>query len=270
MKTIGIIGSGNMGSAIISRVAGKYKVIVCEKNKRQSLVVCRKFKVTARDLKSLVRMSDVIILAVKPQDADGVLKEIRLSVGAGGRLPASAGPLLISIAAGLTTRFIEKRLGTKARVIRTMPNMPAQIGEGITAICKGKHARKTDMNLARGIFKTVGETVIVKEDLMDAVTAVSGSGPAYVFLFEECLTAAAQSLGLSRALSQTLVKKTLSGSVHLLEKQRKDASVLRAEVTSPGGTTQAAVDVFMKNKIEKIFVQALRAARKRAAQLSRR
>ena len=210
-------------------------------------------------------MSDVIILAVKPQDSDEVLREIRSHVGATGR-----SPVLISIVAGLTTQCIEQRLGAKQKVVRAMPNMPALIGEGITAICTGKHARKTDRDLARGIFNTVGKTVIVKEDMMDAVTAVSGSGPAYVFLFTECLIKAAQSLGLTRALSKELVKSTLSGSIHLLEKQKQEAEVLRAKVTSKGGTTQAAIDVFMKNKIEEIFKQALRAAKRRAGKLSNR
>lgn len=272
MKTIGIIGGGNMGAAIINGIVGKYKIIVCEKDKRRCLFLRRKFKVAIQDLQSLVGKSDIIILAVKPQDSDRVLREIGACVEAHPASPAGGGrtPLLISIAAGLTCAFIEKRLGGKARVIRTMPNMPAQISEGITAVCKGKYATKNDLTCVCRIFNSLGKTVVVREDWMDAVTAVSGSGPAYVFLFAECLNKAAQSLGLNRTLSQTLVKKTLSGSIHLLEKQGEEASVLRARVTSKGGTTQAAMDVFMKNKIEEIFKKALRAAQKRAGALSRR
>ena len=124
--------------------------------------------------------------------------------------------------------------------------------------------------MALKIFNHIGETVVVKEDMIDAVTAVSGSGPAYVFLFAECLMKAAEAAGLSPALSRQLVKKTLAGSAHLLDQQSEDAASLRRKVTSKGGTTQAAMDVFQRNKIEKIFRQAVAAARRRARELAKR
>ena len=260
MKTIGFIGGGNMGAAIISRACKQFKILVCEKDKKRAAFLKRKFKVVNKDLASMVNASDVIVLAVKPQDFDGVLDQIKGAI--------SSRQVVISIAAGITSAFIEKKLGGKVRVIRTMPNMPAQVGEGITAVAKGKYAKNTDVALARKIFNCVGATVIVQEKMIDAVTAVSGSGPAYVFYFVECLLNAAQSLGFSKDVSKDLVMATLLGSAHLLDQQKEDAASLRAKVTSKGGTTQAAMDVLMKNKVDKIFSQALKAAQKRAKQLA--
>lgn len=258
--TIGIVGGGNMGAAIINSIYQRFKVAVCEKDSRRSTVLKRKFQVQTLNLKSIVLAADVIILAVKPQDMDELSREIKPS--------ATIRKLFISIAAGITTGFIEERLGNNMKVVRAMPNMPAQIGEGITAVCKGKCAKQPDMVIACNIFDYVGKSVIVEERLIDAVTAVSGSGPAYVFLFVECLMKAAQGLGLDRSLSNRLVMNTLLGSSHLLDQKREDPAILRAKVTSKGGTTQAAMDVFTKNKIEKIFINALKAAEKRAKELS--
>ena len=148
--------------------------------------------------------------------------------------------------------------------------MPAQIGEGMTAICKGKYATPKDVQQACNIFDLVGETVVVQEKLLDAVTAVSGSGPAYVFLFAEMLMKASMALGLSCPLSAQLVEKTLLGSVHQLTQLKEDSSLLRAKVTSKGGTTEAAMKVLFQRKIDQLFIAALKAAKKRAGQLARK
>ncbi len=260
MKKIGFIGGGNMGSAIMSRIYQHYSVCVCEKDKKKVQQLRRKYRIKNMELPDLVRHAQVIVLAVKPQDSGAVLKDVRRDFG--------RDKLLISIAAGLTTGFLEKRLPPQARVVRTMPNMPALIAEGVTAICPGKQAKAADILTARRIFKYIGATEIVQEKWMNAVTAVSGSGPAYVFLFAECFMKAAQSLGLSRDLSRLLVSETLKGSVDLLLQSQDDAAQLRAKVTSKGGTTQAATEVFMKHRLDKIYDQALKAAEKRARQLS--
>lgn len=258
---IGVIGGGNMGGAIIGGIRKKYSVSVCEQDQRRCRRLKREYKVAAGDLKTVVGKSKAIILAVKPQDFDGVLKEIR---------PFFAkGRLIISIAAGITCRYIEKRLGTGARVVRAMPNLPVQIGEGVTGICPGRAAGNGDVILARRLFSCVGKTVVVGEKWMDAITAVSGSGPAYVFLFIECLNKAARSLGLDEGLGRALVLQTVKGSLDLLEYRKEGAGVLRARVTSKGGTTQAAMDVFRKHKLEKVFKAALSAAKKRARELSK-
>ncbi len=261
MKTIGLIGAGNMGEALIAGSRKNYKVLVCEANSTRVKYLKSKYKISALDLKSLAINSDIIILAVKPQDLAGVLDQL-----AGHDLKKK---LIVSIAAGITVTFIEQRLMQKAKVIRTMPNMPALIGEGITAVCKGKYATTKDVSGVCRLLSGIGRTLIVKEDLMDAITAVSGSGPAYVFLFVECLVKAAQNLGLTPEQSKDLVYQTLLGSAHLLEKSKDDAATLRAKVTSKGGTTQAATDVFLGRMIEKIFTDALVAARNRAKELAK-
>ena len=164
--------------------------------------------------------------------------------------------LLSNLVASLSQKekqeILEKILGKKLRVIRTMPNMPAIIGEGITAVSQGRYAKAADMDVACKIFSEVGETVVVHEDWIDAITAVSGSGPAYVFLFVECMVNAAKALGLSEPLSKKLVYKTLSGSAHLLEGQKLDAAALRAKVTSKGGTTRAAAPVGIPVQVQRV------------------
>lgn len=177
--------------------------------------------------------------------------------------------LVVSIAAGITTLYIEKKLGGKSRVVRSMPNLPLQIGQGMTGVCSGRWATKADVQSAVNIFKMVGDVVLVDENRMDAITAVSGSGPAYVFLFAECLLKAAKMLGFDDKQSQQLVTQTLRGSLTLLEKSSEPAEVLRARVTSKGGTTQAALEVLMRHNLEGIFKKALLAARKRAKELAK-
>lgn len=261
MKTIGIIGAGNMGSAIASRIRHKYRVLICDSDTSKLTQLKRKYKIPAKSLGELVKASQVIILAVKPQDFDTVLAEVKAHL--------DSSKLVVSIAAGITTLYIEKRLSGKTRVIRTMPNMPAQIGEGITAVARGQYATPADVKLTGQIFNYVGQAVVVKEEMIDAITAVSGSGPAYVFLFVECLLKAARAVGLDEKLARPLAMQTLLGSAHLLAQSPDDAPTLRAKVTSKGGTTQAAMDVFFDRKIDVIFVEALAAAKRRAKELSK-
>lgn len=261
MLKLGIIGAGNMGAAIISCTFKKYRIAVCEKDAARSAFLKKRFCVVPLGLKDLAAFSDVIILAVKPQDVESVLDELKNFL--------TPKQLVISIAAGLTTRFLEKRLGKAACVIRTMPNMPAQIGLGVTALCKGKKAVDGDLKTAQKIFSHVGQTVIVDEKLIDSVTAVSGSGPAYVFLFIECFLNAAQKAGLKFETARKLVDVTLSGSLNLYLQSKAPADQLRAKVTSKGGTTQAALDVFAKHDFGKMFAEAVSAAKARAKELAR-
>jgi pyrroline-5-carboxylate reductase len=262
-KNIGIIGGGNMGEALIKGLAEKKlfaaaDILVSEADAKRRQYLKKKYKVSISDLAELTQQCGIIILAVKPQDMANVLAPIN-----------GQNKLFISIAAGLTTQFFEQHLGGRARVARAMPNMPALIGEGITGICKGKYATPTDIKTANQILSAIGQVIIVKESMMDAVTAVSGSGPAYVFLFVEQWMAAAKSLGLSDKDAKNLVYETLNGSAHLLKKIDFSAADLRAKVTSKGGTTQAAMDVFSKAKFGELMKKALSAAKKRAKELSK-
>jgi len=262
MKTIGIIGGGNMGAAIIKGIAKKFKVAVCEADKKKAACLKKTYKSAILDLSALMKQSDIVIIAVKPQDIDPVLDQMAQGL--------RAKQLIVSIAAGITTSYIEKKLGGKPKVIRTMPNLPALIGQGVTAIAKGRYALAADVRAAVNIFKGVGSTVIVKESQIDAVTAVSGSGPAYVFLFAESLIRSARKLGLDEKTSKELVLQTLSGSADLLKDSKESTDKLRKRVTSKGGTTQAAVEVMIKRHLPKIYEQALKAAKTRAKQLSRK
>jgi pyrroline-5-carboxylate reductase len=256
---IGIIGGGNMGEALIKGLYARHCVHVCETDVLRVRYLKKKYRgIVLGDLK-VVEEASVIILAIKPQDMEILLKQV----------PVGKDKLFISIAAGLTTKFFEKHLDGKARVVRAMPNMPALIGEGITAISTGRYATILDLMTAQRILQTIGQTVIVKESMIDAVTAVSGSGPAYVFLFVEQWMAAAISLGFDQEEAKQLVYKTLLGSAHLLEKSEFDAATLRAKVTSKGGTTEAALNVFFTCNYDRIMEHALTAAKKRAKELAK-
>lgn len=258
---IGIIGGGNMGSALIAGLHKKYQVCVCEQDQKRAADLKRKYGVCVCGLECLAQVCDVIVLAVKPQGMEAVVNELA------GALKAKT--LVISIAAGITTKFLEKRLPAKTRVVRTMPNMPAQIGEGMTALCKGKKATSRDMNVAQRILGCVGRTVVVDESLIDAVTAISGSGPAYIFFVVECMLKAARSLGVSQNMAKELVYQTVTGSVHQMRASAEEPAVLRERVTSKRGTTEAALKVFMKARTDTIFLNAMKAAKKRSRELAK-
>ncbi|MFC1510523.1 pyrroline-5-carboxylate reductase [Candidatus Omnitrophota bacterium] len=259
--SIGIVGGGNMGEPIINNLSKNYQVAVCEADKIKSARLRRRYGVATLDLKTLIAQSPVIILCVKPQSFPALLKEMRL-IGLESQL-------IISIAAGIKTSTIEKLLGEQGRVIRTMPNLPAQIGKGITAVAKGKKATVKDFKLAKEIFNFVGEVVGVDEKDIDTVTAISGSGPAYVFLFVEHYMKAARALGgLPPKMVDQLVLETIKGSIAVIDTTKIDPKSLRAQVTSKKGTTEAAIKEFSKGKMDKVFKDALAAAKKRAKQLS--
>lgn len=248
-----------MGEALIKGLYKKHSIYVCEANASRVKYLKNKYRgIAAGDLK-MMETASVIILAVKPQDMETLLKQI----------PVGKNQLFISIAAGLTTKFFEKYLGGKVRIVRAMPNMPALIAEGITGISAGRYAATADIKAAENILQTIGQTVIVKESMIDAVTAVSGSGPAYVFLFVEQWIKAAIKLGFDQEQARQLVYKTLLGSAHLLEQSQFNAGELRTKVTSKGGTTQAALDIFAKRKFDQLMKDALTAAKKRAKELAK-
>ena len=245
MHMLGIIGVGNMGSAIASRVKGR--VLLSDKNKRIS------------DNITVARGSDIIILAVKPQDIREVLGEIR---------PYAKGKLIISIAAGVTTLSIEKALGFGSRVIRVMPNMPAVAGMAVSAVSRGRFARKRDLKTCSRIFLSLGEVVEVKEKMMDAVTAVSGSGPAYYFLFTHLLAGAGEANGLRRDLAVKLARATFIGAAEVARSGDLSMEELVKKVASRGGTTEAGLKVFAQKRLHSIIKGAVRSALKRSRNLT--
>ena len=257
---VAVIGAGNMGEAIIASVCKSYKVNVCEADKTKADAIANKYDVTVGDVNEVISKSEIVLIAVKPQVFEQVLSDIKDFI--------TDGHLVVSIAAGVTTKYIEERLGGGVKVIRTMPNLPAQISKGVTAIAGGANTNDDDLHKASVLLKFVGETLIVDESIMDDVTAVSGSGPAYLFLFVEEYIKAAQALDLTDSEAKALVMQTLRGSLELLEKSGEDASTLRERVTSKGGTTAAALEEFSKGNISQIFTDALAAAKRRAGELA--
>ena len=204
----------------------------------------------------------VCVVAIKPQ----VLKTEATRLAAF----ADAGALIVSIAAGTSTAAFVRALGPRARIIRAMPNLPGAIGKGISALYAGRGAKRADRARAEALLAALGDTVWVKEEAMiDTVTAVSGSGPAYVFLLVEALARAAEAEGLSPALAMRLARATIIGAGALLDADKRDASELRRAVTSPGGTTEAALGILMgEDALAKLIGHAVAAARRRAGELS--
>lgn len=265
-KTIGIIGCGNMGSAILSKDAG-CKFIVYDQDKTKLSLARRKFHVkSAADIVDLIRQSQAAIIAVKPQDIDGVLDQVACAI----KLFRKESILIISIAAGITTRYIENRISNKVKVIRAMPNLAATVGEGATALTKGRFASSQDFKLARKLFAGFGvEVPVQNEDLINVVTAVSGSGPAYFFFIFSAIFKAAEELGLDSKVANAILHQTVIGAMKLLDKHGFDAQALISKVASKGGTTEAALKVFGDYQLEKIIRDAVIAAYKRAGELSR-
>lgn len=266
-KKIGIIGCGNMGEALLSRLSTVIEkstsLMVSETDAKRRDVIQSKYKMIVEiDNNLVVKYSDIIIMAVKPQDFDSVLKgEVCCGI--------SENKLLISIAAGITTKHIERIVGKDVPVIRVMPNMAAIVGEAVSTVSAGACAKLEHMDLAKQIFSMIGDVIEVDEALVDSVTAISGSGPAYFFYFIEALTEAAQQLGLDKDTAKHLVLKTAAGSSKLLDVLKEDPAALRQKVTSKGGTTEAAIKVFESKKIKKIIEESCRKARDRSKELSR-
>jgi pyrroline-5-carboxylate reductase len=264
-KKIGIIGGGKMGSVLIGGIISRNlipegHIAVSDTVKERLEYLKKTYRVnTTDDNNKVVKASDIIILAVKPQNMSDVLEGISHTF--------HQKILIISIAAGITTKFIEGYLKKGARVIRVMPNTPALIGEGATALTCGANAKNDDLDLARQIFESVGITVSVKEELMDAVTGLSGSGPAYGFLIIEALADAGVNLGLSRDIALKLSAKTIMGAAKLCLMGEKHPAELKDMVTSPGGTTIAGLKVLEEGKIRATLMAAVEAAASRSRDL---
>jgi len=252
---IGIIGAGNMGTAIASRM--KTRILISDIDLSRLRFARNKRVSIAMNNIDLARRSDIIILAVKPQDIRSVLEEIR---------PYVKSKLIISIAAGVKTGFIEAILA-RPRVIRVMPNMPAMVGKGISAVTKGRFTNQKDLKKAAGIFSNLGEVVEVKQGMMDAVTAVSASGPAYYFLFTYLLQKAAEAGGLKKDLAMKLAMAAFTGAAGIAEVSGMPMEELVKKVASKRGTTEAALRVFAKRKLEAILKEAVKQATHRSKQL---
>jgi pyrroline-5-carboxylate reductase len=205
-----------------------------------------------------------VVIAVKPGDVPTVCADLRASVASGGH---SQRPRVLSIAAGVSIAQLESWLGDGFSVIRSMPNTPALVGQGASALAGGTTATSDDVRWAADLLATVGTAVVVPEAKLDAVTGLSGSGPAYVFLVAEALIEAGVFVGLTRDVAEALAKQTLLGAATLLQQSGDDAATLRANVTSPGGTTAAGLRALENRGVRAAFIDAVVAATNRSAEL---
>ena len=263
--TVGLIGGGKMGSALAGGIvsgglvpASQVIVADVDADRLQELSKTLGVGVT-RDCRQAAKASRILILAVKPQTMSEVLSDLSGVVG--------KSHLVISIAAGIPIQFIEARLRKGVRVIRVMPNTPALVGEGMAALAAGSAATEADLAEARRIFDAVGLTVVVKEDLMNAVTGLSGSGPAYAFIMIEALSDAGVRMGLGRDIALKLSAQTLLGAARLCLQTGKHPGELKDMVTSPAGTTIAGIQALEEGKIRATLIAAVEAATLRAKEL---
>lgn len=276
-KTIGFLGAGNLAEALIrglleSRAVSAAQILASDKVTDRLLHMAEAFEIkVVNENFEAARSADIVFLTVKPADAAGVLKEIAPEM--------DEGKLIISVAAGLRTERIFDMLGEvpgttglphPVPVVRAMPNTPALVGEGMTALFAGGGATETHVSLARAVFDAVGRVIVVdEEDLLDGVTGLSGSGPAYVFLFMEALVEGGVKCGLNRKDAEVLALQTTLGAARLAFESPKGLADLRKMVTSPGGTTVEGLKKLDELGFARAVTEAVEAAAKRARELSR-
>jgi pyrroline-5-carboxylate reductase len=286
MARIAIIGGGNMGEALLAGLlrAGRHvkDLVVSERMPERAKYLSEKYSVRVASPRDAAEHAQYIVIAVKPTDVESVVAEI--AEAASQADADSAEQVFVSIAAGVATTFYESRLPAGSPVVRAMPNAPALVGGGVTALARGRFASVEQLKGAAEMFDCVGGVLTVAESQLDAVTAVSGSGPAYFFLLVEALIDAAVDAGLHRSVATDLAVQTMAGSAAMLLEQIDDdrraasdagvasgvdttAAQLRATVTSPGGTTAAGLRELERGGLRAAVAQAVEAAKKRSEQL---
>jgi len=264
MKHVGVIGAGVMGEALIAALISyglaPESIVISEKRKDRADELTVRYGISVADLSANVAKADALLLVVKPQDMAAVLDEIKGSI--------NKSALVITFAAGKKISFIQAGLGTNNPVIRVMPNTPTMVGAGMAAASFGAGVSAEQSAFVMGFLAGTGKIIEVSEDLQDAVTATSGSGPAYFFRFVEAMVAGAKELGLSDADATTLTVQTIVGAAKLLDESGKSATTLRENVTSPNGTTAAALASFESDQIGEVIASAMKAARDRSQELA--
>ena len=266
-KRLGFIGAGNMAEAMIRGIIGNQvvqpdQIIASDVSAERKEHLSSAFDIRiAADNVSLVDQSSVIFLAVKPQAVPAVLKDISANAG--------AETLLISIAAGVPVKTLAAGLPKGPRIVRTMPNTPATVMEGAMAIASDSPARPEDLETVETLFRPIGRTVRIEEKLIDAVTGLSGSGPAYVFMILEALADGGVKMGLPRDVAETLAAQTLMGSAKLFLETRTNPGQLKCMVTSPGGTTISGIHELEKGGLRASLMNAVEAATLRSMELGK-
>jgi len=267
-KTIGFIGAGNMAGAMIRGLVkgglpGK-RILAFDVDRNKLKAISREYRIrSARSNAELIGRCGAAVLAVKPQVVDAVLHEI-------GPLDAKA-PLVLSIAAGVTISRLRAALGPESRVVRAMPNTPALIGRGVSGFCAGPKVSLAERDLARSILEALGPALeFHDESLLDAVTGLSGSGPAYVYLIIEALSDGGVKMGLPREAALALAARTVAGAAAMVLETREHPAKLKDMVTSPGGTTIAGLAVLEKARVRSALIQAVEKATRRSQELGRK
>lgn len=263
--TVAIFGAGVMGETLLSGLlrAGREaeRLVITERRPERIEELHEHYPgVRILDNVDAAELAQVLVLVVKPQDMPGLLNEISYHV--------RPGDLVVSLAAGITTSFLEERLPQGSSVVRVMPNTPALVDQGMAALSRGQHCTPEHMDEAMDLLRSCGRAIEVPEHYQDAVTAISGSGPAYVFYVVEAMIEAGVVLGLPRATATELVIQTLFGAATMIRETGQHPTVLREQVTSPGGTTAAALRQLDDHKVRAAFITAMEAAAARSAQLS--
>ena len=264
MGTVAIFGAGVMGETLLSGLlrAGRSteELVITERRADRAAELTEKYGVRALSNTEAAGLADTLILVVKPQDIPGLLAEIRDHV--------TSDNLVVCIAAGITTGTVEDALEPKRAVVRVMPNTPALVDQGMAAVSPGTYVSADQLEEAKSILAATGKVAEVPEYLQDAVTAISGSGPAYIFYVVEAMIEAGVVLGMPRAMATELVVQTLFGAATMIKETGQHPTVLREQVTSPGGTTAAALRELDDHKVRAAFIRAMEAAAKRSAELS--
>jgi pyrroline-5-carboxylate reductase len=263
-RGLAIIGGGKIGEALLSgliRRGGTDGILVCERNAERAAALAERYQVPAVDLAGAAAQAHVLLLAVKPQDIDTLLARLGSVV--------DTGHLVVSVAAGVPTARIEAALPNGTPVVRVMPNTPALVDEGMSVLSAGAHASERDLDEAEALLAAVGKVRRVPESQQDAVTALSGSGPAYFFYLVEAMVDAGILLGLPRALAADLIVQTALGAAVMMRDSGEHPVVLREAVTSPGGTTIAAIRELERHGVRAALIAAIEAAHDRSVELGR-
>ena len=261
---LGVIGGGNMAEAIVTAAAkggmlSAGQIVVGEPSVERRRVLAEKLGVACEEHNGSTASAPRVLLAVKPQVMSDVLRQIAGDV--------SADALVISIAAGVSCAKLDAGLGGQGRIVRVMPNTPMLVGAGMSAVCAGPRATEDDVDWVCKLLACGGEAVVVDESQMDAVTAVSGSGPAYFFYLVEAMVAAGVAEGLSEADALALARQTCLGAGKLMADSGDAPAELRRRVTSPGGTTQRAIETMEAQNVQSAIVEAVRSAAARSREL---
>ncbi len=266
-QKISIIGAGHIGQAVIggllkAKLLPAKNITASRRDKSRLQELKKRFGIqTTSDNRKAVKGADILIIAVKPQGASALLEEIAATV--------HEGQLIITVMAGVTTERINALLGKSNPIVRAMPNTPALVDAGATPLAKGVHATDADLSIAETIFKALGIVEVIPESLMDAVTGLSGSGPVYIYMVIEALIDGGVKMGIPRATARRLAAQTVFGAAKLVIETGKHPAILKDEVTTPGGTAIAAIQMLESKGLRNVLMEAVATAARRSEELSR-